>query len=261
MKYIGCFVVMIQSFFLSTAQDTFQLAAPFIQHQSVFFKRETRVEIAFGQKGTAIHYTVNGEAPASTDEVYTKPLIIKKNFTTLKARVFGKGFLASETEQAIFIKEGIPVKSIEHPVPHEKYSGEGDHILSDNKGGIPSFQSKTWLGFLMDTVTFTLAVHKKQPVQSVLFQLLQDYNSWIFFPDKAEVYCNMDGVMQKQGEMFFSRVAHKETKVIQPFVIPFSKKARTDLVQLKIYTCSKIPDWHPGKGQMGWLFIDEIKIY
>lgn len=261
MKYIGSFLVLIQSFFLSAAQDTFQLAAPFIKHQSVFFKKEASVEIVFAQQGSSIHYTLNGAVPVETDAVYTKPLVIKKNFTAVKARVFGKGFLASETEQAIFMKEGIPVKSIEHPAPDAKYSGDGGKTLNDNKGGILSLQSKTWLGFLMDTITFTIAVNKKQAVQSVLFQLLQDYNSWIFFPDKAEVYCNMDGVMQKQGEMFFAKVENKDTKLVQPFVIPFGKTVRTDLVQLRIYTCSKIPDWHAGKGQKGWLFIDELKIY
>ena len=164
MKYIGSFLVLIQSFFLSAAQDTFQLAAPFIKHQSVFFKKEASVEIVFAQQGSSIHYTLNGAEPAETDAVYTKPLVIKKNFTTVKARVFGKGFLASETEQAIFIKEGIPVKSIEHPAPDAKYSGEGGQTLNDNKGGILSLQSKTWLGFLMDTITFTIAVNKIQPV-------------------------------------------------------------------------------------------------
>lgn len=261
MKYLGSFLVLIQSFFLSAAQDTFQLAAPFIKHQSVFFKKKASVEIVFAQEGTSIHYTLNGAAPAATDPVYTKPLIIKKNFTTVKARVFGKGFSASETEQAIFIKEGIPVKSIEHPAPNDKYNGDGGQTLNDNQGGVLSLQSKTWLGFLMDTITFTIAVNKKQAVQSVLFQLLQDYNSWIFFPDKVEVYCSKGGVMEKQGEMFFNRVENKETKLVQPFLIPFGKKVSTNLVQLRIYTCSKIPDWHPGKGQKGWLFIDEIKIY
>ncbi|HRG83821.1 MAG TPA: hypothetical protein PLO99_14980, partial [Chitinophagaceae bacterium] len=67
MKYLGSFVVTILSCFLLTAQDTFQLAAPFIKHQSVFFNKKASVEIVFAQEGTSIHYTLNGAAPAATD--------------------------------------------------------------------------------------------------------------------------------------------------------------------------------------------------
>ncbi len=247
--------------FLSAArlfgQDSFQLAPPIIKYNSVFFKKETKADIIFAQHGSAIHYTTNGKEPTINDAAYTMPIKIKKNFTTLKAKVFGTGLLASETAQATFIKDGIAIKDITNIQPNEKYSGEGANTLNDNKGGSPSIQSKTWLGFREDSVVFTLVTAKKQKVKSIMFQLLQDYNSWIFFPNKVEVFSNM----KKLGELVIEKSEHNEAQIIKPFLIPFTKKINSNVIQLKIYTCNKIPDWHTGKGTRGWLFIDEIKIY
>lgn len=238
-------------------QDSFQLAPPIIKYHTVFFKKENKADIIFAQQATAIHYTTNGKEPTINDGVYTIPIRIKKNFTTLKAKVFGTGFLASETAQVTFIKDGIAIKDITNIQPNEKYSGEGANTLIDNKGGSPSIQSKTWLGFREDSVVFTIVTAKKQEIKSIMFQLLQDYKSWIFFPDKVEVFGNME----KLGELLIEKSEHSETQLIKPFLIPFAKKINTGIIQLKIYTCNKIPDWHPGKGTRGWLFIDEIKIY
>ena len=39
------------------------------------------------------------------------------------------------------------------------------------------------------------------------------------------------------------------------------EKIKSNKLKLTLSPLQKIPDWHPGKGKHGWLFIDEIKVY
>lgn len=261
MKYSICFIVSLLFLLSAGAQDVFQLAPPLIKYNSVFFLDEVKVVLAFAQPGTVIHYTTNGEEPDENSSSYKEPVIIRKNFTTLKAKVFGKGFLPSKTTQATFVKDGLPLKKVEFSLPNEGYSGEGITTLMDNKGGIPSFMSKTWLGFNQDTVSITISPDKKQNVRAVLFNLLQDYGSWIFFPYKAEAYSTVNGRIEKQGELLFTSKENMDVSVCRPYLIKFKRRIKTDIIKVQLYLLKKIPDWHPGKGQSSWIFIDEVKLY
>ncbi len=245
------------------AQDSFQLAPPVMQYKSVFFTDTATVAFSFAMQGTSIHYTVNGNEPAASGARYKTPVIVKKNFTTVKAKVFGNGFLPSETVTAVFIAGGIPVKQIRYTAPHQNYPGTGPGTLNDNKGGNPAFSSKNWLGFNSDTVNIDIEMQKKGPVKKILLHLLQDHGSWIFLPKRIEVYAT--DAITKTAVL----IAEKEIQPGQdrgetacmPLLLRFNKKINTGHLQVKLFTVTELPAWHPGKGQKGWIFTDEIKIY
>ncbi len=261
MKYIACLITSLLVLFSAVAQEVFQLAPPLMKYNSVFFLDEVKVILSFAQSATVIHYTTNGDEPDVNSPAYKEPVIIRKNFTTLKAKVFGEGFLPSETTQATFVKDGLPLRKVEFSQPNEGYGGEGIATLMDNKGGVPSFTSKTWLGFNQDTVSITISLRKKQNVSAVLFNLLQDYGSWIFFPHKAEVYSTLNGRIVKQGQLLFTAKENIDVSVCRPYLIKFKRRTKTDVIKVQLYLLKNIPDWHPGRGQSSWVFIDEVKLY
>jgi Chitobiase/beta-hexosaminidase C-terminal domain len=262
-KQTGSLILFLFFTLYAVSQQLFQLAPPFIKYGSVFFKDEVKVSLLFAQPGTIIRYTANGNEPSENDAAYREPIRINKNFTTVKAKVFGKDFLPSETVQATFVKDGLPVMKVEYTAPDENNTGEGPNTLIDNKGGIVPFTNKTWLGFRQDTVSITITLQKKQKVSAVLFNILQDYNSWIFFPAKAEVYgsVNTEVPIDKQGELFFTAKENTDVNVCRPYIIRFKKKVKTDKIKLQLYLLKNIPGWHPGKGEKSWIFIDEVKVY
>ena len=245
------------------AQEQFQLAPPLMKFQSIFFKKSHVVELLFAQPGTAIHYTLNGNEPEEKDPVYTKPILVKKNFTTIKAKVFGENFLPSETIEAVFVKEGLPLSKVIYTEPDKKYSGSGENTLMDNKGGIKGFNQGTWLGFQNDTVLVTIELPRARKVKSVLVDMLQDQGSWIFFPKKTEVYGrdHKTGYFEKLGEIYSLPVQGKDLTVCKPLYIDFKKKMKTNSIQLKFFVLKSIPEWHPGQGKRSWVFIDEVKLY
>ncbi len=166
----------------------FQLAPPLIKYHSVFFKTSEIVLMQFAQPETKIFFTLNGKEPSQNDSYYNKPILIRKYFTTLKAKVFGNDFLPSETQAITFIKDGVKIKSIQAPEANEKFPANGPQTLFDNEGGMANNQSKNSLGYQNDSVTINVSPEKKQKITSVLLDFLRDYGSWIFLPQSIRVY-------------------------------------------------------------------------
>ena len=245
------------------AQQQFQLAPPVLKYTSAFFSGSAIVSLQFAQPGTQIFYTLNNSEPTEKDAVYQSPIEIKKSFTTLKAKVFGNGFLPSETMQATFIKDGLRIKSIEQSTPNEKFAGNGWETLFDNEGGIADMRNKNFLGYQQDSVEINVTLEKKQKIKSVLLDFLQDEGSWIFLPQSIRVYYFNES---KNSYELIGRKEISSDTIVKGSATVFelintTKKINADKLKIIIEPLQSMPEGHPGKGKQAWLFIDEIKIY
>ncbi len=245
----------------TNAQDNFQLARPLLQYPSVFFTNEVAVEMAFAEPNTQIRYTLDGQEPTENAPLYTQPVRITKGFTTVKARVFSKVYKPSDVIEATFIKDGLPIESLENTAPNQKYKGTGAMTLIDNKGGSTNLSSKTWLGFQKDTVEIVMHLHKKEKVKNVLVNLLRDYGSWIFLPKKIEVYAFKNDAFQLVDNKAFKQDNKVSGAACVPIVFALKSGIKTDQLKIQLHLVKQIPDWHAGKGNKSWIFIDEVKAY
>ncbi len=259
--YISIFFLLFS--FNVRAQDSFQLAPPLLRYPSVFFTKEAVVEMVFAEAGTQIRYTLNGQEPNDKSPIYKTPLHISQHFTTLKARVFGEKFKPSEAVQATFIKDGIALSSIDGTKANPRYKGLGKRALWDNKGGNTSISSNTWLGFETDTVDLILSLKQKAKVKKVLINFLRDYGSWVFLPEKIEIYSfdNRKKTFQHIANQSVEQKTNISGAVCIPLVLPCNEAPQTNKIKLRLHLVKQLPDWHPGKGNKGWIFMDEIKVY
>jgi len=243
------------------SQPIFQLAPPLLNYESGFFSGSTSFEIIFNQPGAKVHYTLNGQEPTGKDPVYSGVVSITKR-TTVKAKAFGENFLPSETVNATFIKNGKAIRDIKYSKPNESYVNSKADILNDNVGGITNYRSGGWIGYDNDTVTITIDLAKKETIKKVLINLLQDENSWIFLPEQILVYNYNDTkktfVQTAKKEFQHTSRGPKQCKLLE--ILP-AQNIKTDKLKLVLLPLKNIPGWHNGKGNHGWLFIDEIKVY
>ena len=252
------FLFLMQNCF---SQPSFQLAPPLVKYKSAFFSGTTSFEVIFNQPGAEIRYTLNGNEPTENDLLYSKPVPITKRIQ-VKVKVFGKDLLPSETVNAQFIKDGKQIRQVTFPKPNEYYTKSKADILHDNIGGLINYRTGSWLGYDSDTVTIAINLKKKETINTVLISLLQDENAWIFLPEQILVYYYND--KQKAFVPAGKEIFVHETpgpKKCHFREITATKKIKTDKLKLVLLPLKKIPDWHPGKGNHGWLFIDEIKVY
>lgn len=263
MMRVVCHLLTLACSFSTGAQDTFKLAPPMLKYASIFFDRSVNIQLAFAQPGTAIHYTLNNREPALSDKVYRHPLLIKEGFTTLKARVFGKGFLPSETISTTFIQSGLPIAQLTASTPNARFPGKGHLSLYDNEGGIADLHNINWTGYQGDSVVIDIELEKQSKITGVLGNFLQDHGSWIYLPEQIRLY-------------YYSEAA-KAFKELAAVTIPSDKvnsgsscvyqllrpptAIKTKKLRLIIQPLKKLPAIHPGAGQPAWLFIDEIKVY
>lgn len=255
---LPCLLLCFHAF----AQPVFQLAPPMLHYSSGFFKGSTSLSVAFNQPGTEIHYSVNGKEPTEKDPVYRRPITIVDR-TIVRLKAFGKEYLPSETVSASFIKDGIPVTSISYSRPNDYYAKATADILHDNKGGIVNYRNGGWLGYDNDTVTIDIELAGRKKVRSLLIDLLQDENAWIFLPEKIEVL-TFDGAANTFKPVGTHTFSHEKAGSKQCLPLEISTReagGATKRLKLVLYPLRQIPEWHSGKGKHGWLFIDEIKVY
>ena len=242
----------------TNAQDNFQLARPLLKYPSAFFSTEMRVEMAFAEPNTQIRYTLDGQNPTENSPLYTQPVLITKRFTNLKARVFSTIYQPSDVVEATFIKDGLPIKSVETTPPNQKYKGSGAMTLIDNKGGTTNISGNTWLGFQTDTVEIVMHLPKKEKVKNVLVNLLRDYGSWIFLPEKIEVLAFKNNAFQLVDNKTFEQNKNINGSACVPTVFALKNGIKTDKLKIQLYLVKQIPDWHAGKGNKSWIFVDEV---
>ena len=252
------FLLGIQNCF---SQSIFQLAPPLLKYKSVFFSGSTSFEVIFNQPGAEVHYTMNGNEPTENDPLYSSAVTVTKR-EQVKAKAFGKNFLPSETVYALFVKDGKAIRRIQYSTPNESYAKSKEDILNDNIGGVVNYHSGEWLGYDSDTVTITIDLEKKEVIKTVLINLLQDEKSWIFLPEQVLVYYYNDRqktFLETGRKDFLHETADPKQCNMQE--LNPAQKIKTNKLKLVLLPLKKIPDWHNGKGNHGWLFIDEIKVY
>jgi hypothetical protein len=265
-KKIFAAISLIPTFLMAAsveAQTLPQLAPPLLKYQSVFFKNTATAELKFAMHGTSIHYTLNNQTPTKKDPVYHQPIQINRSFTTIKAMVFGEGFLPSDIVTAKFIKDGLKIKSVQQTPANEKYRGNGSNTLMDNAGGLTAINGNTWLGYQTDSVQVDLELQSKQQVSSILINCLQDQGSWIFLPQQIQVYCFNEHtkLYELAAQKNNTETAEIKGASCVPILLPIVKKTNSQKIKIILKGLHALPDWHQGKGQPGWLFIDEIKVY
>jgi hypothetical protein len=246
----------------SFAQQLFQLAPPLLKYQSVFFHDKTTLEIKFEQLGAEVRYTVNGAEPTAKDLLYIKPITITGKRVSIRAKAMGKDFLPSETVSVDFVKTGKAIQQITYTTPHPKYTTNNKNLLNDHIGGNTNFSSGAWLGYDRDTVEVDIVFKKKEAINGVLVDILQNESSWIFLPEQMLLYYYDEAqknYLPLGKETFFSE-APSPKQCDAREIIP-KRTIKTNKLKLVLYPLKKIPAWHPGKDNHAWLFIDEIQVY
>lgn len=261
MKHSFFLVSLLLIIFQGESQKQYQLAVPLLQYRSAFFTDTAMLQMHFRQTSTNIHYTITGNDPKETDAVYKKPLILKDKISIVKAKTFGKDFLPSETLSLTFIKTGLPFSASDITKADEKYKANGAITLTDNIGGIPDHSNGNWLGYQDDSVMITMNAEKPFAVKEVLLDFLQDEGTWIFLPESISVYAEVDHQLQKVAINVVSNTTPTDGSNCVFRQLQLNKPIKASKMLIKINTAKHIPDWHPGKGNHAWMFIDEIKVY
>lgn len=201
-------------------------------------------------KGVEIFFTRDGTEPTKASSRYSKP-IVAKEAGSYKFKAFHPDWKPSNITALTLYKKGmIPDKMKWHTQAHTKYPDEESQSLVNQKKGSLNFRDTEWAGF--DSIAkATVYFKKKTYLSGLTIGFLVDTKSWIFPPQEFLLYPNgRDPISVSSFDLKL------DTKSIESVEIPIGQKLTSLTIEIK--NLQKLPDWHPGKGNKAWLFLDEF---
>ena len=233
--------------------QTLQLAPPQTPVTRLLLKGKKAVTFGFRMHNTSIRYTTDGSDPDGQSAVYQHPLEVSKP-GVIKARSFGEGFLPSDpvTVQVLALQTGF-IDSMVLSVTPEKYPARGWRTLCDGQLGNENFR-EAWLGFDVPEVSFHCFFNKKKRLRQVSVSLLRQQDAWIFLPRVIEVLDEKGRPIARHEPAGAGQERPPGFEMVQ---IPLPAKKYRSLT-LRLTALKALPDWHDGKGNPGWIFVDEV---
>ena len=236
-----------------------KLTPPILENEQRIISSDLALHLKHYIKGVDIRYTTDGTDPDSIKSlVYTTNTILNK-YTILKARAFKKGWLKSDSIAAIFFKNTFKPDSIRSLQPLDSvYKGSGIKTLINGELGEMDFKSGKWLGFRIKKMEILLAYNNAVKVSHITLSGLVDVGAYLMPPFIIEIWGGTD----KNKMIKLAKITPEQPKAIKPaYQTAYDCYFATRLVKfIKVVAVPvpKLPIWHPGKGQKGWVFFDEI---
>ncbi len=238
--------------------EVIALSTPRIEIDSLLFRKNATVKLILGQSECDIRYTIDGSEVTENSLLYEKPVRLQET-TVLQAKGFHPQFKSSETVTIGVRKIKRDLKNPKitlTPEPHQNYKGQGSNTLLDSRKGTVNFrEGDFWLGFQEPTVSINLTFDQPMSLNTVVFSLLNDQDSWIFLPHRITIHSGG----KKIGSAILSESGLKHKKQTD-FIEIEVLEAQYNQINVSIMALEEIPEWHPGKGTSPWTFIDEILI-
>ena len=204
----------------------------------------------------AVYYTTDRSVPSPASLKYTGPFIITQS-QKIKAVAVKDGRVADVmTTESISLNKAT-FKPLELFAEYEdNYSASGTATLNDGKLGSLNFNDRRWLGFHGKDVEIVIDLENEVDIDKIEARFLQEHGSWIFSPQNVTIAVSRNGKRYKtvHEQTFFNHEG--EPLQINSAKKLFKKtKGRYVKIVAKGMNC---PEWHPGKGNPAWIFMDEV---
>ena len=212
--------------------------------------------------GAQIRYTMDGSKPDSiTGILYTKPFSIS-GLTQINAVGTSKGWLTSNVSTYTYFLKGHKIDSVTLlNSPAEKYRANGEKALIDFNKGAPNNLNLNWIGFREQTMKVGFHLSEGKIISKVVLSLADNTGSYVFPPEKIIVKGGVDKQHLKTlGSLIPIQPTAQRNSSILPLTVDFTPGTYKYL-EIEAINVQKLPKWHPGKKEKGWVFVDEVFFY
>jgi hypothetical protein len=238
-----------------------RLNAPVIEGEEQIFTDTANIKLKHYIKGVVMRYTLDGSDPDSVQSPVYKDVIQIDKPGLLKVKAYLPGWESSSIVTRNFYKTGfIPdsVRLVTNPSP--TYQGSGGKTLADGQKGELNFRDGKWLGYMDNDMQAYFYFNAPVHISDVSFSTIVDIGSYIMPAYELEVW----GGKTSSDLKLLKKIKPKQpTALAPPYLIGFDcvfVPQTVGVLKVVAKPVPKLPSWHPGKGQRGWVFVDEIFI-
>ena len=236
------------------ATHVFNVAGQFIPNEE-----EGVVTAVFSTVDDApIYYTLDGTQPTVNSQLYSGPVNIDKSSIIKAVSIRDNKPSRTLTDSVNFNKATLkPIKLL--TPPHKRYEDKGAVTLVDGMQAVGGFNAGGWLGFVGDNMIAEIDLQETQQISEVAARICVDTGSWIFDARSMKVEVSDNGTTWAQvaTEQYPSLTGNMGANVWHTLTF---KPVDARYVRLTMGIEKTIPAWHGGKGNPGFLFLDEIVV-
>lgn len=212
-------------------------------------------------RNALIRYTTDGSEP---DSLHSKLYNGNETFsssTIIKARAYKQGWLGSEVMEVKFFRNTYKPDSVSYLLPpNPKYADKKGKLLFDHEAGISGSPFSNWVGFRENSMECLLQFANPVTIQSIGLSSLVDVGSYIMPPASIEIWGGNDVQhLQLLGRLRPEQPDGQRPSFTTNFQCNF-KPAAVKCIKVVANPVARLPAWHPGKGERGWVFVDELLV-
>lgn len=247
---------------LFTDQTTQVLSKPILVNEGVL-KPGEEIQLKHPMPGAVIRYSLDGSEPDSIQGYeYQAPIPVQES-VVLKSRACREGWYCSPVlETTIFVAGIKPTQATLLTAPDKKYRGEGASSLIDGRKGFTDILNEpSWLGYRENPFEAMLEFKPAAEIKKVVLSYANNHGSYLMPPATVEVWAG-------SGPEKLKLITTKKVDQPSGYEMQRLKFVSLDLqpgtygyIKVVARPVARLPEWHSGKGQKGWLFIDELFFY
>ncbi|HET6556380.1 MAG TPA: FN3 associated domain-containing protein, partial [Prolixibacteraceae bacterium] len=207
-----------------------------------------------------IHYTLDGSEPSTLSSIYAEPISINKS-VILKATTFVNGMPAEQSMTRMFNINEATFKPVQYLVPaHTNYQGSGEVTLVNGMRGSTEHNDNQWQGWVDKRVEVIIDLKDTIEIKRIAVGTLLNIGAWIYPPRMIEYFVSTDGVQfQKVAEVVNEPEAPSPEALLKNYVATIVP-VKACFVRIVAHNMGRVPAGHPGEGEPGWIFMDEIAV-
>ncbi len=249
----------------SAADEKIKLSPPLLANENTTITSGEDIALKHYIKGVKIKYTTDGSIPDTVNgREYNGPFKISGS-ADVKAVAVKEGWYASEPITFSLFERGVLPDSTQLlSAPNIQYPGRGHLTFTDgNRGPISNLKDPNWIAFREGPFVAVCRFGGPVSIHKISFCYGLQVQAYVFPPVDIKISGSND------NKNFMLLAANK----IPPFLKEDKDQVKPGVVHLQLtgkpfkyykveaHNLPVIPKWHPGKGEAGWLFIDEIFFY
>ena len=229
---------------------------PFLKNSSSAFSDSLKIEIeSYSTSKSEIYFSVNNSAYKK----YLKPFYIQENSTIRFYNENKKQYVQIATFAKLPSDRKIYLANNYNP----SYSAGGANGLIDGIYGKLNWRAGDWQGYQGQDVEVVMAFDNPKYVKTLSAHFLEDQNAWIFYPKEVLFFASNDSVNWSLLQSIpTNKSAHEEKVSISTFTCKpkFIKAQSFKYVKLVAKNFGPMPDWHEGRGNATFIFVDEFEV-
>jgi predicted alpha-1,2-mannosidase len=236
---------------------------PFVKVEQRVFEEKMKIALGYHTIHPNEQYFLFYSLDSVTWETYEKPFFIDKStriYLKLQRRSNNQKVYYSPVVWCDFIKKDPTIHLSLQTKFSNQYAASGENALIDGIRGGNEYRTGDWQGFFGEDIVARVNFDQPRKIEKIGASCIRDQKSWIFLPSEIQIEISKDGEnFIKLNPIIIPKAKENDSN---PKVFEFdtsnSVSEEIKAIRYLIKNPGNCPEWHLGKGNKTWLFVDEL---